>query len=189
MADITNKAEEFAGRAKEAAGDLVGNDDLKAEGAADKATAQVKQGLDAVADKAEDAAQAVTEKAEDAKEAVTEKAQDAKQAVAEKTDEVKQVVAEKADSRVAIAVVAGSGCRRPPGGPPQSWKGTSAEAPGRQEGRGGGRDQGPDALSSPARLLRPKPLPREPRSGQAPRPAAPRPPGRTPCGVLADRRR
>ena len=39
--------------------------DLKAEGAADKATAQVKQGLDAVADKAEDAAQAVTEKAED----------------------------------------------------------------------------------------------------------------------------
>ncbi len=107
MADITNKAEEFAGRAKEAAGDLVGNDDLKAEGAADKATAQVKQGLDAVADKAEDAAQAVTEKAEDAKEAVTEKAQDAKQAVAGKTDEVKQVVAEKADSRVAIAVVAG----------------------------------------------------------------------------------
>ncbi|MGU3654015.1 CsbD family protein [Mycolicibacterium sp. A43C] len=85
MADITNKAEEFAGRAKEAAGDLVGNDDLKADGAADKATAQVKQGLDAVADKAEDAAQAVAEKAEDAKEAVTE----------------------KADSRVAIAVVAG----------------------------------------------------------------------------------
>ncbi|AXK77745.1 MULTISPECIES: CsbD family protein [Mycobacteriaceae] len=96
MADITNKAEELAGRAKEAAGDLVGNDDLKADGAADKATAQVNQGLDAVADKAEDAAQAVTEKA-----------QDAKQAVAEKTDEVKQVVAEKADSRVAIAVVAG----------------------------------------------------------------------------------
>ena len=96
MADITNKAEEFAGRAKEAAGDLVGNDDLKAGGAADKATAQVKQGLDAVTDKAEDAAQAVAEKAEDAK-----------QAVAEKTDEVKRVVAEKTDSRVAIAVVAG----------------------------------------------------------------------------------
>lgn len=85
MGDISDKAEELTGRAKEATGDLVGNDDLKAEGAADKAGAQVKQGLEAVADKAEDAKQAVTEKAEDAK----------------------QVVAEKADSRVAIAVVAG----------------------------------------------------------------------------------
>ncbi|MCV7430239.1 CsbD family protein [Mycolicibacterium bacteremicum] len=96
MGDISDKAEELTGRAKEATGDLVGNDDLKAEGAADKAGAQVKQGLEAVADKAEDAKQAVTEKAEDAKQVVAERAQDAK-----------QVVAEKADSRVAIAVVAG----------------------------------------------------------------------------------
>lgn len=96
MADITNKAEEFAGRAKEAAGDLVGNDDLKADGAADKATAHVKQGLDAVTDKAEDAAQAVAEKADDVK-----------QAVVEKTDDVQQAVAEKTDPRVAVAVAVG----------------------------------------------------------------------------------
>lgn len=107
MGDISDKAEELTGRAKEATGDLVGNDDLKAEGAADKAGAQVKQGLEAVADKAEDAKQAVADKAEDAKQAVTEKAEDAKQVVAERAQDAKQVVAKKADSRVAIAVVAG----------------------------------------------------------------------------------
>ena len=107
MGDISDKAEELTGRAKEATGDLVGNDDLKAEGAADKAGAQVKQGLEAVADKAEDAKQVVTEKAEDAKQAVADKAEDTKQAVTEKAEDAKQVVAEKADSRVAIAVVAG----------------------------------------------------------------------------------
>jgi uncharacterized protein YjbJ (UPF0337 family) len=55
MADFTDKAQEAVGRAKEATGDLTGNDDLKAEGAADTTEAKVKQGADAVAEKAADA--------------------------------------------------------------------------------------------------------------------------------------
>ena len=47
MADFTDEAHEAVGRAKEAAGDLTGNEDLKADGAADTAEAKVQQGVDA----------------------------------------------------------------------------------------------------------------------------------------------
>ena len=70
MADFTDKAQEAVGRAKEAAGDLTGNDDLKADGAADTAEAKVKQGVDAVAEKAGDAVDAVADRAGDAADAV-----------------------------------------------------------------------------------------------------------------------
>jgi uncharacterized protein YjbJ (UPF0337 family) len=40
---ISNKAEEFKGRAKESAGAATGDDDLKAEGQADQASSGIKQ--------------------------------------------------------------------------------------------------------------------------------------------------
>lgn len=55
MADFTNKVQEAVGEVKQTAGDITGNDDLKAEGAADTAKANIKQGVDAVADKAGEA--------------------------------------------------------------------------------------------------------------------------------------
>lgn len=56
MGDIENKAEEFAGKAKEAAGDVTDNDGLKDEGKADQVTSDVKEKIsdagDAIKDKA-----------------------------------------------------------------------------------------------------------------------------------------
>lgn len=46
------KIEDAAGRVKEAAGALTGNDELKAEGAADQASAHAKEALNDAADKA-----------------------------------------------------------------------------------------------------------------------------------------
>lgn len=45
MGDISNKAEELTGSAKQAVGDITGDDALRGEGAADKAGAQVKQAV------------------------------------------------------------------------------------------------------------------------------------------------
>lgn len=81
MSDISNKAEEIAGRAKQAAGDLTGSAELQAEGTAEQARAQVKQGVDAVADKSQEAADTISAAASNGAEAV--------------------------DSRVVIAVIAG----------------------------------------------------------------------------------
>jgi uncharacterized protein YjbJ (UPF0337 family) len=50
------------GRAKEAAGALTDNDDLKREGKADQAGAKVKDAAEKVADKADDAVDAVKDK-------------------------------------------------------------------------------------------------------------------------------
>ena len=50
--DNDNKAEDLKGRAKEAGGDLTGDEDLKREGKVDQASASVK-------DKADDAVDAV----------------------------------------------------------------------------------------------------------------------------------
>lgn len=61
MSELSNKAEEIAGRAKQTAGDLTGNDELHAEGVADEARAQFTQGVDAVVEKAQDTADAVSE--------------------------------------------------------------------------------------------------------------------------------
>ena len=43
--------DDVKGKAKEAAGDLTGNDDLKNEGKADQAKGKVKDAVDKVADK------------------------------------------------------------------------------------------------------------------------------------------
>jgi uncharacterized protein YjbJ (UPF0337 family) len=50
------------GRVKEAAGDLTDNDDLKREGKADQAAADVKEGVEKAADKAGDAVDKVKDK-------------------------------------------------------------------------------------------------------------------------------
>ena len=52
MAD--DKVDDLKGRAKEAAGDLTGNDDLEREGKADQAGASVKEKVNKVADKVKD---------------------------------------------------------------------------------------------------------------------------------------
>lgn len=57
-----HKGEEFKGRAKEAAGAITGDDDLKREGKADQASAKVKRGVDNVADKVNEAIDDVTDR-------------------------------------------------------------------------------------------------------------------------------
>ena len=52
MAD--DKVDDLKGRAKEAAGDLTDNDDLKREGKADRAGASVKEKVNKVADTVKD---------------------------------------------------------------------------------------------------------------------------------------
>jgi uncharacterized protein YjbJ (UPF0337 family) len=54
MAD-EHRGEELKGRAKEAAGALSGDKDLKQEGRADQTSAKVKRGVDKAADKLNDA--------------------------------------------------------------------------------------------------------------------------------------
>ncbi|MFI6869474.1 CsbD family protein [Nocardia sp. NPDC050406] len=51
---ISNKAEEFGGKAKEAAGDLGGDENLKAEGKADQASAGLKNAVEDIKDGIED---------------------------------------------------------------------------------------------------------------------------------------
>ena len=58
----SDKAEEYKGKAKEAAGDLTDNKDLKSEGKQDQASSSVKQTIDDAAGKAKDAAQSVKDK-------------------------------------------------------------------------------------------------------------------------------
>ena len=52
MAD--DRIDDLKGRAKEAAGDLTGNDDLEREGKKDQAGASVKEKVNKVADKVKD---------------------------------------------------------------------------------------------------------------------------------------
>ena len=67
------KIEEATGRVKEAAGALTGNDDLRAEGAADQASAQAQQALNDAADKAKDAVKSVSDAAEGAIDSLKDK--------------------------------------------------------------------------------------------------------------------
>ena len=60
--DIQNKAEELKGAAKEHFGDATDNEDLQAEGAAEKAKARLKQTAESAKDNLEDATDAVTDK-------------------------------------------------------------------------------------------------------------------------------
>ncbi|MGJ0118935.1 CsbD family protein [Williamsia sp. MIQD14] len=64
--DAKNKAEELKGRGKEAAGSVAGDDELKAEGKGDQASADTKQ-------KIADAADAVKGKIDDVKDKLTGK--------------------------------------------------------------------------------------------------------------------
>lgn len=92
MAELSDKADEFAGRAQEAAGDLTGDDRLRAEGAEDRTEAEVKQKVD------------------DVKQAVAEKVSEVADSAQDTAVEVKHAVADTAsDSRVVTALaVAGA---------------------------------------------------------------------------------
>ncbi|MEO7126515.1 MAG: CsbD family protein [Nakamurella sp.] len=57
-----HKGEELKGRAKEAAGALTGDSDLKHEGQFDQAAAKTKRGVDHAADKIHDAIDNVTQR-------------------------------------------------------------------------------------------------------------------------------
>lgn len=54
MADFKHKAEELGGKAKEAAGNLTNNDELRDEGRGEQSKAEMKQAADDVRDKAEE---------------------------------------------------------------------------------------------------------------------------------------
>ena len=56
------RIEDATGRAKEAFGALTGNDELKAEGEADRASAEVHKAVDDVADAAKGAIDAIKDK-------------------------------------------------------------------------------------------------------------------------------
>ncbi|WP_232677295.1 CsbD family protein [Nocardioides sp. R-C-SC26] len=51
---ISNKTEDFGGKAKEAAGSATGNQELENEGKADQAKASLKDGVEKVKDAAKD---------------------------------------------------------------------------------------------------------------------------------------
>ena len=67
------KLEDAAGRVKEAAGSLTGNEDLKAEGAAEQASAHAKEALNDAADKAKGLVEGVADAAKGAIDGVTDK--------------------------------------------------------------------------------------------------------------------
>jgi len=67
------KIEDATGRVKEAAGALTGNDDLKAEGAAEQASAQAQQAVTDAADAAKSAVQDVAGAAESVIDSVKDK--------------------------------------------------------------------------------------------------------------------
>jgi uncharacterized protein YjbJ (UPF0337 family) len=54
MSDMESKKDEMKGRMKEAAGDLMDDDDLKREGKADRMGATIKEKANEVVDKAKD---------------------------------------------------------------------------------------------------------------------------------------
>ncbi|MDO4928277.1 MAG: CsbD family protein [Corynebacterium sp.] len=56
MGDLENKAEDFAGKAKEAVGGATDNDDLKNEGKADQVKSDVKDAVSDAGDKIKDVA-------------------------------------------------------------------------------------------------------------------------------------
>jgi len=62
MSDLENRAEQAKGRVKQAAGDLTDDDDLKREGARDKAAGSAKEKVDQAKDKVEDAIDRVKDK-------------------------------------------------------------------------------------------------------------------------------
>jgi uncharacterized protein YjbJ (UPF0337 family) len=71
--DMDPKIEDATGRVKEAAGALTGNEDLKAEGAADQASAKAQKALDDAADAAKSAVDSVAGAAEGAIDSLKDK--------------------------------------------------------------------------------------------------------------------
>ncbi|WKD58529.1 CsbD family protein [Corynebacterium caspium] len=71
MGDLSNKADDLMGKAKEAAGNVVDDKDLQNEGKAEQLIADVKEGLsdaaDAVKDKANEVLGKLQDKADEAK--------------------------------------------------------------------------------------------------------------------------
>ncbi|MFJ1755447.1 CsbD family protein [Kitasatospora sp. NPDC088134] len=59
MGDLSNKAQDVAGQAKEKIGDATGNEELKGEGQRDQAESKLKQAADSVKDAAHDVADRV----------------------------------------------------------------------------------------------------------------------------------
>lgn len=66
MGDIENKTNEWKGEVKETVGDVTDNEDLQAEGAADKAKAKTAQTVENAKDNLEDAGHAAKEKVKNA---------------------------------------------------------------------------------------------------------------------------
>lgn len=52
MSELQNKADELGGKAKEMAGEAVGNDDLKNQGKGEQTASKIKQGAEDLKDKA-----------------------------------------------------------------------------------------------------------------------------------------
>ncbi|MDY6050447.1 MAG: CsbD family protein [Corynebacterium sp.] len=69
---IKNKAEKLGGKGKEVAGDLTGNEDLKAEGQADQISGTIKEGLNKVGEKLQNVADTVTAKVDAASNKIKE---------------------------------------------------------------------------------------------------------------------
>ncbi|AKK10149.1 CsbD family protein [Corynebacterium uterequi] len=67
MGDIQNKVDDFAGKAKEAAGDVTNNESLENEGKADQTKADFKETLSNAADAVKDKANEVLGKFQDKK--------------------------------------------------------------------------------------------------------------------------
>ncbi|MFJ2866918.1 CsbD family protein [Kitasatospora sp. NPDC087314] len=59
MSDLPNTAQELAGKAKEKAGDLTGDEELKGEGQADQVGSKLRQAADDVRDAVQGAADRV----------------------------------------------------------------------------------------------------------------------------------
>jgi uncharacterized protein YjbJ (UPF0337 family) len=62
---MTENTQDMKGRAKQAAGDLTDDPDLKREGQADRAGAKAKDGVDQAADKAKEGMDKLTDKAKE----------------------------------------------------------------------------------------------------------------------------
>jgi len=63
---MSNDAENLKGRAKEAVGDLTGNDRMQREGKTDQASANVKDKIEGVVGNAEEAVDGVKDRVQDA---------------------------------------------------------------------------------------------------------------------------
>lgn len=109
MSELQNKAEELAGRAKEAAGDLTDNDDLAAEGAGQQAKAQAKQAVETVVEKADEVKDAVADKVEDVADDAKKSARQAVDTATVKVEEVQHAVAERITVAPVLAVLAVAG--------------------------------------------------------------------------------